>query len=176
MKLLYQLIALLVIIGASCSMPSDEIEQVKWTVLRYNELLSEGYRKLNMNPMQEVATEDQARKLYYHMSAIGEGKLRMESTLKRLEFRNMEFAENGDAMIETREIWDFAHKFINTEKIYAEEKNFMYEMVYHLKKQKRRWIVTNVLVVSGASTASAFPWPHSKQKKGRPPVAEQRLQ
>jgi hypothetical protein len=152
----------------ACSRKAD-VGQIKQVVSRYNELLIWGYKNLNMNPLQEVATEEQATKAYYHMSAMGEGKLRMDSTLKTLDFKKLEFQEKDKAVVETREVWDFTHIDINTGKKYAEEKDFIYEMGYLLKKQKDRWIVTNVTTISGQSTNTVIPWPEPERRKGEPP-------
>jgi hypothetical protein len=155
---------------AACSRKS-EVGEIKRVVSRYNELLIWGYKNLNMNPLQEVATPEQATKLYFHMSAIGEGKLRMESSLKSLDFTKMEFSKKDEAVVETREVWDFAHIDTNTGKKYAEEKDFVYEMGYHLKKQTGRWMITEVTTISGKSTNTVIPWPEPKRQERTPDAA-----
>src|SRR5690242_8812450 len=80
---------LVILLLAGCRATSPEEGRVQGTVKRYNELLIQGYRSLNMNPMQEAATIPQAQKLYYHMSALGEGRLRMDSALKNLTFKKI---------------------------------------------------------------------------------------
>src|SRR5690348_6659447 len=84
-------------------------EEARKTVTRYNSLLEQGYRNLNMTPLQEVATMDVAMKAYYHMAAIGEGKARMISRQKRIEFLKIETPSPGFCEVQTREVWDFAY-------------------------------------------------------------------
>lgn len=139
--------------------PSSDIRQIKATIIRFNQLLSEGYRKMNMNPLQEVATPEQAEKLYSHMAAIGEGRLRMESTLKNISFVKVQNGKDEQATVETKETWDFIHININDGSKFAEERNFIYEMGYTLQKRSGRWIVTNVNTINGTSTDTVIPWP-----------------
>lgn len=147
-----------------CYGQRGDATEIRAAIKRYNQLLIEGYRTFNMNPLQEVVTPEQATKLYYHMSAMGEGKLRMESALKEITFVKMEFAKPGEATVETKEIWDFTHFNMTTGKKYAEEKDFVYHMGYSLKKEKGRWVIYNVNTVSGESTNMVIPWPEIDRK------------
>jgi hypothetical protein len=135
-------------------------------VLRYDELLAQGYRSLDMTPLQEVATPDLALKAYHHMSAIGEGKLRLESKATAVEFTKVELRGAADAHVETRETWDFAHVEMKTGRTFAEEKGFVYEMAYDLRKQAGRWIIVEARTASGESTNSTVPWPKIDREKG----------
>ncbi len=132
---------------------------MKGTIARYNELLRDGYQRQNMNFMREVASEDQATKLYAHMAALGEGNLRMSSTLRELEFLRVDFPAAGEAAVETREVWDFTHHRIATGEKFAEEKGFVYRNAYALRQEQGRWIVVRVDVISGEATNTVIPWP-----------------
>lgn len=145
------------VVGCSNTrMAGGEIENV---ILRYNELVTQGYRTQNMNPMLEITTEEQALKLYHHMSALGEGQLRMESKLKDITFKKIERRGNDAATVETEEIWDFTHYRMATNEKYAEEKDFIYRMGYILSKKNGRWIITEVNTIGGTSTNTVIPWP-----------------
>jgi len=132
---------------------------VKATVARYNELLRDGYQRQNMNWMREVASEAQALKLYHHMAALGEGNLRLSSTLEELRFVRIDFPASGEAAVETREVWDFTHHRIATGEKFAEEKAFVYRMAYALRQEQGKWIVARVDVISGEPTHTVIPWP-----------------
>lgn len=152
---------------AGCSntlMAGGEIENV---VLRYNDLVTQGYRNQNMNPMLEVTTDEQALKLYHHMSALGEGQLRMESKLKDIKFTKVERRSSVDATVETEETWDFTHYRMATNEKYAEEKDFIYRMGYILGKKNGRWIITEVNTIGGTSTNTVIPWPVLDRKGNR---------
>lgn len=153
------LLSILSVVIFGCSNNKSNAGEIENIIRRYNHLLIQGYQKQDMNPMQEVTTEEHARKLYHHMSALGEGKLRMESKLKEIKFKNIDQRSSSDATVETEETWDFTHYRMDNNEKYAEEKDFIYRMGYILNKKDGRWIITNVNTVSGTSTNSVIPFP-----------------
>ncbi len=156
-----------------CTGTRDASREVKGVVMRYNQLLSEGYRSMNMNPLQEVATPEQATRLYHHMAALGEGKLKLDSTLKDIQFVNVAYPSRDQATVETRETWDFTHLVIPTGKKYAQEKNFIYVMRYQLKNANGRWVIHAVDAIRDEGGETVIPWPEVKRTTDapRPPAA-----
>jgi hypothetical protein len=54
----------------ACTPAQDpEVALVRSTIERYNTLLAQGYRTMNMTAMNEVATQVQAETEYIHMSS-----------------------------------------------------------------------------------------------------------
>lgn len=155
---------------SGCSAEQGDAGAVKATVMRYNQLIAEGYRQQNMNPLQEVTTKDQALKLYFHMSALGEGKLRMDSSLKNIQFTRILFPKPGEATVETRETWDFTQYDMKTGTKYYEEKDFIYDMGYTLKREGARWLITNVNTIAGTSANTTVPRPKIDRMGKRPPI------
>ena len=143
MKITYMILVLLMTLLA-CSRDTADIKQVKGTIIRYNQLLAEGYTKMNMNPMQEVATEEQATKVYYHMAALGEAKVRLESEVKEIEFLDIQSIDIQNVAVRTRETWDFRHVNYETLQIGLQEKGFIYTLKYELTKKGDRWLVSRV--------------------------------
>jgi hypothetical protein len=141
-----------------CHSRGDEAD-VKATVTRYTELLRDGYQRQNMNFMREVASEEQAAKLYHHMAALGEGNLRLSSTLQEIQFVRVDLPAPGEASVETREVWDFTHYRIATGEKYAEEKGYVHRMAYALRQKDGKWIVTGVEVIASQPTDTVIPWP-----------------
>ena len=136
---------LLAIATVSCgSVNSREAEQVKETVKRYNTQLAQGYATMNMAGLAQVAEEPQTAKVYFHMAALGEGRLRMMSELKDISFKDIRFANNTSASVKTREVWDFRHVNIDTGKIERDEKGFVYMMNYRLARKNSAWWVRDV--------------------------------
>ncbi|KAF0220985.1 MAG: hypothetical protein FD174_698 [Geobacteraceae bacterium] len=126
-------------------------------VMRYNQLLADGYRNLNMTPLQEVATEDLARKAYHHMAAISEGKKRMDSKLKKFEFVKTEFPQPGRCRIQTRELWDYNYSDIETGKISTEVKDYIYHVNYTLENRGGRWLITSIVANGEESGGKSVP-------------------
>jgi hypothetical protein len=123
-------------------------DQVKQVIRRYNELLAEGYRTLNMNRLGEVATSTQAEKAYRHMAAIGEGTARMLSTLKAIDFTNLQDSKVNGYVVTTREVWDFSYTDIKTGAVKSSEKDFPYDVTYTLKHDGQRWLITDIVASS----------------------------
>jgi hypothetical protein len=135
-------------------------EQVQKTVLRYNQLLAQGYQSLNMTPLQEVASKDQAEKAYVHMAALGEGKVKMQSQLNKITFGKLDFPQPDKCRTTTDELWDFAYLDIQTGAKQDERKNFLYHVNYSLELQGGRWVVTDI-VASFEEPAAQQPQPRS---------------
>jgi len=142
-------LALLIFFGVcGCrTSPDTNVQAVKDTVLRYNQLLAEAYANMNMNPLREVATADQAAKEFRHMAALGEARIRMESTLKSIEFSGMTFSGRDEASAITTETWDYTHFDMRTRTPVKVQKNVSYTLKYALKKENARWYVVSVEVV-----------------------------
>ncbi len=141
----------LVILAPACSR-SQEIGQIKDAVLKYDQLLAEGYREMNMTSMNEVATKEEVARLYFHMAALGEAKVRLESELKRIEFQDVKLINAGSALVRTEETWDFKHVNYITQKIQLDEKGFIYNLVYELVKKDDKWLVAKVTSVPEEKT------------------------
>jgi len=139
---------------AGCTFSTQDKEQVKATVMRYNQLLAEGYRNLNMRALPEVAEDSQVSKVYFHMAALGEGRVRMVSQLKDIQFSDFSFANASTAQVKTREKWDFQHVNLDTQKVERNEKGFAYGVSYRLARHNGIW---KVRVAETDMTSSGAP-------------------
>ncbi len=117
---------------------------VQRLVLNYNSLLSDGYKTINMTKLQEVATQELAEKAYYHMAAIGEGKSRMVSEMKKIDFVSTDFSTAAKCRIITKEIWDFAYADIVTGVRSNEVKDYQYDVRYELENRSGRWVIVDI--------------------------------
>ena len=113
-------------------------------IAKYNGLLSEGYKTTNMTKLQEVTTPELAEKAYYHMAAIGEGKSRMVSELKKLDFVETDCSKPATCRVVTKEIWDFAYAEIVTGARSNEVKDYRYDVQYVLENKQGRWLITEI--------------------------------
>lgn len=148
------LILLLGLSFSACIAEPPENKQVKGVIMQYNVLLAEGYKKMNMNPLQAVASEEVATKAYYHMAALGEGKVRMVATLKEMTFNEITFPLSGEATVTTRETWDFIQVSFVTGKTVLEEKDYPYKMIYELKKDAGQWKIVKVMAMGEKQSGS----------------------
>ncbi|GFO53606.1 lipoprotein [Geomonas sp. Red276] len=113
-------------------------------IVRYNQLLSEGYKKGDVTRLQEVADPDQAQKVYYHMAALGEGKTRMVSELKKITFVETDLSTPSKARVATREVWDFAFVDFQSGKMKNAVKDYLYQVRYQLENRDGNWIITAI--------------------------------
>ena len=127
------------------SSASSAVTEVTHTmVAKYNSLLSEGYKTTDMTKLQEVTTPQLAEKAYYHMAAIGEGKSRMVSELKKLDFVETDCSKPAICRVVTKEIWDFAYADILTGARSNEVKDYRYDVQYVLENKQGRWLITEI--------------------------------
>lgn len=155
----------------ACVSEPAQTEQIKTAIMRYNQLLMEGYQKLSMNPLQEVATKEQAEKAYYHMAALGEGGMRMESKLKKIDYQEIKFPSQDEVCVTTREIWDFSHNDLRTGEKKYEQKDFAYLTKYELKREGNRWMIQKINAVEGDPAKKTEPpkWFSTRRPVSPPP-------
>ncbi len=136
---------------------SPAAEESHKLIVRYNQLLSEGYKATNMTKLQEVATAELSEKAYYHMAAIGEGKSRMVSELKKLDFVETDCSKSATCRVVTKEIWDFAYADILTGARSNEVKDYRYDVQYLLENKQGRWLITEI-TASGEERKEVPAW------------------
>lgn len=145
------LIALL--LSGCASSQTKQQEAVRRTILRYDDLLTQGYRSMNMNPMAEVATDLQAQDEYIHMSSLAEGGVRLDPELKDIQFVKVS-VEATSAKAETRETWDYKQYSRADGKLALVQKGLIYELAWDLvRKDQGHWLVEDVRAISATSTA-----------------------
>src|ERR1035437_10074821 len=101
-----------------------------------------------MNPLQEVATVQQAEKAYIHMAAIGEGTVRMIARLKKIDFVQVQSPTDRKTTVRTREAWDFAYTDIKSGKKNEEVTDFPYDVTYTLEQTGGRWLISDIVASS----------------------------
>jgi len=141
-----------------------EKEAVKNTVVRYNHLLAEGYRSLNMTPLIQVATQKRATKAYYHMAAMGEARLRMDAYLRSITFAEIRILPQNRSEVRTEEIWDYSCLDIDSGKSLFDN-TVTYNLRYVLEKQADRWLVEDITIekaVEKKSTEDIFRRPKNE--------------
>jgi hypothetical protein len=144
-------LALALLVGGCTPMSADE-QAIRATITRYNTLLADGYRALNMSAMREVADQVQAETEYIHMSSLAEGGIRLDSQLKKMEFLRVS-VEATSAQAETRETWDYRQYSRATGALVLEQKGLVYHLAWDLSKRADdRWLVTDVRAISATAT------------------------
>ncbi len=126
---------------ASSATPTVASHQL---IERYNQLLCQGYKTMDMTGLQAVATKELAQKAYYHMAAISEGNKRLVSALKKIDFMKTDCSQPAQCTVDTKELWDFGYADILTGQRSDEVRNYTYEVRYRLENREGRWLVTDI--------------------------------
>lgn len=122
---------------------SRENDRIKDAVMKYDTLLAEGYRNLNMNPLVQAATEKRALKAYYHMAALGEARIKMDAKLKKIAFSNVKLISGDKAEAITDEIWDYIYLNLDSGKPLFDN-TVTYRLKYILEKKSGNWLVADI--------------------------------
>ena len=136
---------LLLVLIAGCQRQSGDERAVRETVRRYNQLLAEGYSRMDMEPLMEVATREEFSRVLHHMTALKEAGLRLESKLKKLEFTGESITDPRTARVTTREIWDFAQVGTISGKDDLRAVDVVHFLSYDLVKNGEKWLVKRVV-------------------------------
>lgn len=159
MKRYWVIAIILLLLGCS-----QDMEQPKVAVTRYTVLLAEGYRNLNMNPLVQVATEEQATKAYYYMAAIGEARIKMDAKIQDIKFIDFKAVAGGKAEVRTEERWDYTYINIDSGKPVFDN-SITYRLKYVLTKKSDRWLVANITIEKAEekkSSQNIFRRPHKE--------------
>jgi hypothetical protein len=125
---------------------------IRATVERYDTLLAQGYRSMDMGPLSEVATRIQAETEYIHMASLGEGGVRLLPELKKLEFVRVSI-ESTTALAETLETWDYTHVHPDTGEVIREQTGLVYRLAWDLiRETDGRWLVSDVRSIDVTTT------------------------
>ncbi len=165
MKYLALLILLLV---TGCAEDNSPLQAA---VQRYDTLLARGYRTLNMTALTEVASVEQAKKVYHHMAAMAEGRVKMDARLRDLEFLEIDRQQPDSAMVRARETWDYQYINIDNGAI-AEESTVTYTLRYHLARKNDRWLVTAIDVDDAVTRNSRGGLPFLQRPSDSRPAKE----
>lgn len=149
------IVCALAVAGCSSAPAPTAESEVEATVVRYDKLLAEGYRTLDMSRLKEVSEQLQAEDEYVHMSALAEGGVRLLPVLKERDFLKVS-VEGTSATVETRERWDYTHEDRSTRQIILVQKDLIYEMAWDLNRYPDgRWYVSDVRAMSATATVPA---------------------
>lgn len=144
------LLMLLPIMGCVSQEPSEHLE-IKDTVQAYTSLLIEGYKTLNMTPLNRISTPRRTTKAYHHMAALGEGNIRMDAKVEQIIFLDTKLLDTGKAEVKTSERWMCQYFNIDTGQKNSEN-IITYKNIYHLIYENGRWLVDDITIINSNET------------------------
>lgn len=127
-----------------------EQDRLQAAIRQYCLFLAEGYQKQDLSKLNFVATDEQSQRVYRHMAALGEGRIKMDSKLLAIEWVSVDQDSPGDAKVTTREGWAYAYVNMDTGKI-MNSNAVDYLLQYHLQKSNEQWLVATVDVLESGT-------------------------
>lgn len=151
-RVLALVISIVVAVSAGCGQdkknaaPKDaKTKGIEAAVIWYNALLADGYRGLRMESLMKVATQHLAMKAYFHMASLGEAGLKMDASLRKIEFGKVTDIDQDKIEVSTEEIWDYTYWDIKTGERRLDN-SINYDMRYKLKRADDKWWIFDIVV------------------------------
>ncbi len=120
---------------------------MKELIKQYNNLLSEAYITMDLTELNKILTENHAVRLETRLTNVRKSQRRMESELKKIEFKDIVFPDDKSVIVSTKEVWDIRHIDLKTKKMIKEHKGYVYDLRYELAKKGDTWLIDNVVVI-----------------------------
>ena len=128
------------------SPPADSRQAaVEAAVTWYDALLADGYRNLNMSALAQVATAKITGKAYYHMAAVGEAGVKMDSKLQKITFAPLREVAPDTVTISAKENWDYVYWEIKSGKRLFDN-SVQYNLTYKLEHTSNKWLVADITI------------------------------
>ena len=151
-KRLFWLVLPIALTICGCNSGKDaENLQFRDTVIAYTRLLDEAYRSMNSNPLTRIATPERVFKVYHHMAALGEGRVKMVMKQERLDFLKYNRLSPDQTEVTADERWYCEYFSVDTgEKV--SENLITYVVLYQLLRENGRWLVNDITVKESTET------------------------
>lgn len=141
---------------SACTQETPEMASAKDLVTSYNMELITAVKKADTRPLNDLASEDVVRRVYFWIAAWRDNNLYMDSRLKGLRFKEVAM-EGPKARVLTTEEWEYDYKNVDTGEVAAPLTHVSYEMEYVLRKRgkgttRKDWIIEEINIKSEKRT------------------------
>lgn len=152
MKYFISLLAVFMLLTSSAckqEQPAPPVDSrqgaIEKAVTWYNAFLADSYRGLNTKALNRVATTKMANTVYFHMAAIGEAGVKMDSKLKKITFAPLKEIALDTIEVATQEEWDYTYWDIKSGKRMFDN-SVQYSLTYKLEHPTDKWLVSAISV------------------------------
>lgn len=122
-----------------------DIEEARGLVQRYNEVVIEAYRRLDIKLVDDVVGPNERRKLAGLIGVRQDMGITLDSELLLLEMVSVKQHEESKWLeVRTREKWRYLDRKIGTGEQVGEESDDEYEMIYVFINDDGRWLVDKI--------------------------------
>jgi hypothetical protein len=116
-------------------------------VERYNQVVSEAYRRGDVQLIDPVVGPNESKKLTGLIGVRLDMGITLDSKLLTLEVQSVEQAKDG-LRVSTKERWSYRDLKIGTGEQVGEASVDSYEMLYHFKKMQKQWVMNEIQFTS----------------------------
>ncbi len=149
------------ILSVSCRAPDRD--HARQLVLRYNEVVSEAYRRADVKLLDPVVGPNEGKKLTGLIGVRLDFGLTLDSKLLSLDVTGVEQSKDG-MRVRTREQWRYCDRRIGTGEQVGEAAIDSYEMLYVLKRLNKAWVVDEIQFASRPRIGRTQPaWLESRE-------------
>lgn len=138
-------VLLLCLFAFTACRPSND--QARQLVERYNKIVSEAYRRGDVNLIDPVVGPNEGKKLTGLIGVRLDLGLTLDAQLLSLEVTEVS-SSKGELRVRTKEQWHYRDLRIGSGEQVGEESRDSYEMLYVFKKLKRDWVVDEIQFTS----------------------------
>ena len=119
---------------------SGEARKAENVVTMYNKVLIDAYLRPEPKLMELLVSKREYVRIESYIAYLLKNNKILKCDLKELSFEDVKI--KGDtAEVYTREKWKYLYIDARTRKPLSKEYEIVYSNVYHLKKEKGRWVV-----------------------------------
>ena len=136
-----------VVAGALTGCNESPKTEARRLVERYNEVVSEAYRRGDVSLVEPVAGPNEGKKLLGLIGVRMDSGITLDPQLISLEVTGVEKV-NDEMRVQTKERWKYRDRKIGTGAMVGEESNDYYEMLYLFKKINKVWLVDELRFTS----------------------------
>lgn len=124
--------------------PTDE-EGIKEAIVKFDKALIETYRKLNTEPLNNIASDKEIGKNHAIILGFIRNGIYMESEFDDIKFLEFKSVSKGNVDAIVWEKWHWRHLNSKDKKVVKSWIDEEYKILYHMHKDKKRgWIVESV--------------------------------
>lgn len=119
---------------------------VKDTIISYNRMLIEAAKTGNVEPLKDILSEKESRKLYFWIASWHDSDVYMDAKLKNIKFKSLKIS-GQTANVLTSEDWTYEYLSLKTKQIVLPASDIHYEMEYILQranKDDKKWVIKEI--------------------------------
>ena len=148
LSLSFKLLFILFLTASFYGCKKQDTASIKKTVSDYNIGLIRAAKTGSIKSLKGIASNKILEKLKLWIASWRDSNLYMDAKLIKIRYKKIDISGQS-ASVQTSENWIFEYKKLQSNRIALPYKNIHYNMLYTLKKNTKRWLITAIKIISG---------------------------